>query len=90
MDKPCYFHSDEAYRECSKPGCDMTNGPWETCYWGNEAVGRVEEKDKAKLAQARKIREEIWEYIGFAFYGLVEPSLPQVKAQLTKIIKKNL
>jgi hypothetical protein len=88
MDKPC-FDDRESLTECSDgtDGKSCHYGPWEECRSGKK-FHYYETYKKELLAKARKIREEVCAYLHQTCWAL--PAYPEIKAQLTKIIKKHL
>lgn len=91
MNKPCYFQSKHPIQEC-QTDCHVSNSreKWETCYWGNITAGKEEEENKAKLAKAREIGNDIIK----SLYG-IEPTdkanhIKALRISLVKIIKKHL
>ena len=100
MDKPLLIHSTKEYKEKLKeverlvaldPELDSIDG-----IRLNFLASQVEMYEKlhfdtgAKLAQARKIREEVCEFLDVQLLSMEYMTPPTIKSQLTKIIKRNL
>jgi hypothetical protein len=86
MDRPCYC--PEEFVECysiEEWPCDLDN-TWEDCPQGKLYQDLT---NKAKTAKARKIREEICNFLDVQL-SIRYMDYPYIKAQLTRIIKKRL
>jgi epoxyqueuosine reductase QueG len=97
MDKPCYFYGSSGNDICVSDCCH--GSCWATCGWGRGSsdfrkkdIDRLNPEEKAKLAKARRIREEIFEYFKKNFTGLIYPHVlkNKTKSAITKIIKRHL
>ena len=101
MSKPCYedFVHDLPVKcledtETGENYCLVleNGGCWENCDSGkqNESYKLSKKAEKAKLAKAREIREEIWELFDPQIVRLSGVTEIGFKRQLTQIIKKHL
>ncbi len=100
MDKPCYedFVNELPVKclegtETGKDECLVleNGGCWNNCNSGkqNEFYKISRKAEKAKLAKAQEIREEIFKYFKDNFTGLIYPHVLKNKSKsaVTKIIR---
>ena len=97
MDNPCFYKNARYPTPCIVEHGDCVCGEkWEECRAGRDSI-EYKKYQNSKLAQAKKIRKDIMEYLDkkdvVIFKGSFWNELKtaqELKGQLTKRIKKHL